>query len=54
MNADMNSRCPEEPRAVGNRALRRCSKTRAAIVTEECSFVRCNAYAMKYGNLACE
>lgn len=43
MNADINNLCPEEPRAVGNLALRRWSKTSAAMVTDECSFVRCNA-----------
>ena len=41
MKADMNNRWPDEPRAVGNLASRRCSKTSEANVTEEWSFVQC-------------
>jgi hypothetical protein len=47
MKAETNSRCPEDPRAVGNRALSRCKRTRAAKVTEAWSLVLCKAYAMK-------
>ena len=32
MNAETNNRCPEDPRAVGKRALRYCKRTRAAKV----------------------
>jgi len=54
MKAEINRRCPDDPRAVGNRAFRRCRRTRAAKVTELCSFVRCRAYAMKYGSFVFE
>ena len=32
MNAETNNRCPEDPRAVRKRAVRRCRRTRAAKV----------------------
>ena len=43
VNKDMKRRWPDEPRAVGNLALSRWTRTRAAKVTEEWSFVRCKA-----------
>lgn len=47
MNALMKRRWPEEPRAAGKRAFRRCSRYSAANVTDVCRRVRCSAYAMK-------
>lgn len=35
MRADADKRCPEDPRAVGKQALRRCKGMRAEKVTEE-------------------
>lgn len=47
MNAEMKSRCPDDPRAAGNRDLRRCKRRSAAKVTIEGKRVRCRAYATK-------
>lgn len=46
MKAEMNSRCPDEPRAAGNRPLRRFNKNSAAKVTLWCRRVRCSEYAI--------
>jgi hypothetical protein len=54
MNAETNKRCPDDPRAVGKRAFSRWRRTRAAKVTEACSFVLWRAYAMKWGSFTVE
>lgn len=50
MNAEMNSRWPDEPFAAGKRAFRRWSRYRAAKVTDGWRRVRWRAYAMKWSS----
>ena len=53
IKAEMKSRCPEDPLAVGKRAFRHWRRMRAVKVTAWCNFVRWRAYAMKIGSFAC-
>lgn len=43
MKAEMKRRWPDDPRAAGNRAFRRCRRYNAAKVTDVCNRVRWRA-----------
>jgi hypothetical protein len=51
MKAEMNKRCPEDPRAAGKRFFNRWRRNKAAKVTQDARRVRCRAYATKWASL---